>query len=154
MAVRALPVFAGCGAMSRQGRYWIFFVIVAVGLALSWAQVGRKARQALESEPVLLLVTEVPCTPMASPCAAIGRDRALVLGPDEQGLRIRLTGIPVSEIIRVEALFVGSDGRTSGPGNMLPDDGAWVVSEVPSESGMLRIRVVRSRDVTVAEFPL
>ena len=154
MAVRALPVFAGCGAMSRQGRYWIFFVIVAVGLALSWGQVGRKARQALESEPVLLLVTEVPCTPMASPCAATGRDRALVLGPDEQGLRIRHAGIPVSEIIRVEALFVGSDGRTSGPGNLLPDDGAWVVSEVPSESGMLRIRVVRSRDVTVAEFPL
>ena len=61
--------------MSRQGRYWIFFVIVAVGLALSWGQVGRKTRQALEIEPVLLLVTETPCTPMATPCAAVGRDR-------------------------------------------------------------------------------
>ena len=154
MVVRALPVFAGCGAMIRQGRYWIFFVIVAVGLALSWGQVGRKTRQALEIEPVLLLVTETPCTPMASPCAAVGRDRALVVGPDGQGLRIRQTGIPVSQIVGVEALFVGTDGRTSGPRKVLPDDGAWVVSEVPPESGMLRIRVVGSGEVTVAEFPL
>ena len=154
MAVRALPVFVGCGAMSRQGRYWILFVIVAVGLALSWGQVGRKTHQALESEPVLLLVTETPCTPMASPCAAVGRDRALVLGPDGQGLRLRQTGLPVSQIIGVEALFVGTDGRTSGPGKLLPDGGTWFVSELPPESGMLRIRVVGSRDVTVAEFPL
>ena len=132
----------------------MFFVIVAVGLALSWGQVGRKTRQALEIEPVLLLVTETPCTPMVSPCAAAGRDRALVVGPDGQGLRIRQTGFPVSQIVTVEALFVGTDGRIPGSGKLLPDEGTWAVSEVPPESVMLRIRVVGSGEVTVAEFPL
>ena len=154
MAGRVLPAFAGCGAMSRQGRYWIFFVIVAVGLSLSWGQVGRKTRQVLEDEPVMLLVTETPCTPIASPCAAVGRDRALLLGPDEQGLRIRQTGIPVLEIIRVESVFVGTDGQASEPGKLLPDGEAWIVSGLPPGSVRLHIRVVGNRDVTVAEFPL
>ena len=140
--------------MSRQGRYWIFFVIVAVGLALSWGQVGRKTRQVLEDEPVLLLATEAPCTPMVSPCAAVGSDRALLLGPDMQGLRIRQTGIPVAEIDRVEAVFVGTEGQASEPAELYPDDDAWIVSEMPSTPGRLRVRVVGNRDVTVAEFPL
>ena len=154
MAVRVSPAFAGCGVMSRQGRYWIFFVIVAMGLALSWGLVGRKTQQALESEPVLWLVTEAPCTPMASPCAAVRSDRALLLGPDERGLRVRQTGVPASEIIRVEAVFVGREGLASEPGKLYPDGDAWIVSEVPSMPGALRIRIVGNRDVTVAEFPL
>ena len=140
--------------MSRQGRYWILFVIVAVGLALSWGQVGRKTRQALEDEPVLLLATEAACTPRLSPCAAVGRDRALLLGPDERGLRLRQTGIPLAEIIRVEAEFVGKAARTSEPTKLYPDGDAWIVPEVPAVPGALRVRVVGNHDITVAEFPL
>ena len=132
----------------------MFFVIVAVGLALSWGQVGRKTRQALEDEPVLLLATEAPCMPKTSPCAAVGPDRALLLGPDRRGLRIRQTGIPVSEIIRVEAVFVDADGQASQPAKLFSEDDAWLVSRLPPVAATLRIRVVGNRDVTVADFPL
>jgi len=59
-------------------RLWIFFVIVATALVLSWGQIGHKAdRVAVDG----LLDTETPCRPYAAPCAAYGSDIALVLGP-------------------------------------------------------------------------
>ncbi len=135
-------------------RYWILFVIVAVGLALSWGQVGRRAQQALESEPVVYLVTEQPCRPVVSPCAAVGADRALVLGPDGGGMRIRQTGVPLNEIVSVEVTFLGQEGQELESRILEREDQAWPINEVPSLARALRVRVGGNRDLTVAEFPL
>jgi len=154
MVLRALPVFAVCGPMSRLGRYWIFFVIVAVGLALSWGQVGRKTQRLLESEPVVFLVTERPCRPSVEPCAAVAGDRAVVLGPAQVGLRVKQTGISTADIVDVEAVFLALDGENTGFRSLTRRADAWSVSDVPALSQMLRIRIISNHDVTVAEFPL
>ena len=86
--------------MTRLGRYWLFFVIVAVGLALSWGQVGRKAQRALDSSPVVYLHTETPCRPQLAPCAAVAGDRALVLGPAQNGLLVKQAGLRDDELRR------------------------------------------------------
>jgi len=140
--------------MSRLGRYWIFFVIVAVGLALSWGQVGRKTQRALETEPVVFLLTERPCEPGSAPCAAVADDRAVVLGPGPNGLRVKQTGVPIADIVEVEAGFVGAAGELTGSRILMRHADAWLVSDVPASSRVLRIRIIGSRDVTVAEFPL
>jgi len=140
--------------MSRLGRYWIFFVIVAVGLALSWGQVGRKTQRALETEPVVLLMAEKPCEPDVAPCAAVADDRAVVLGPGRNGLRVKQAGVPIADIVAVEAEFLGAAGELTGSRTLTQEADAWLVSGVPATSRVLRIRIVRSRDVTVAEFPL
>jgi hypothetical protein len=140
--------------MSRLGRYWIFFVIVAVGLALSWGQVGRKTKRALETDPVVFLTTERPCKPYLAPCAAVADDRAVVLGPSPGGLRVKQTGVPIADIVEVEAGFLGAAGELTGSRILTRQAGAWLVSDVPAPSRVLRIRIIGSRDVTVAEFPM
>lgn len=75
--------------MRRIDWIWIFFVIVAVGLVLSWGRTGQR----LQNEPVVtgalsadrILEPESPCRPLEAPCAALGRDLALVLGPVAEG---------------------------------------------------------------------
>ena len=140
--------------MRAQARYWILFVIVAVGLALSWGQVGRKTQRAMESEPVVYLVTEQPCRPVVSPCAATGTDRALVLGPDRGGMRIRQTGIHFGDIVRVEVTLLGQQGQDLGSRILQPVDQTWPVTEIPSSARALRVRLVGNRELTLAEFPL
>jgi len=140
--------------MSRLGRYWLFFVIVAVGLALSWGQVGRKAQRTLTETPVVFLKTEADCRVLASPCAAIAADRALVLGPDDAGLRIRQTGLVPGSIVRAELVFLAIDGsELEGP--VLPAaPEAWRVGDVPETAVSVLVRIVGSREITAAEFAL
>ena len=80
-----------------MGRYWIFFVIVAVGLVLSWGQVGRKTEHELRERPVDFLSVESGCDPMHAPCAAYAGERAMVLGPEQGGLLLKLAGIDPAE---------------------------------------------------------
>jgi hypothetical protein len=137
-----------------QAKYWIFFVIVAVGLALSWGQIGRKAERALTSAPVVFLTTEQPCRPREAPCAALASDRALVLGPVAPGLGIRQTGLAVPAVSRVEAIALSADG--SQIDSYLPalGDEVWRLPELPAEVAVLRVRVSADDEVTVADFPL
>lgn len=97
--------------MSRQGSYWLFFVIVAVGLALSWGQVGRKTERVLKERSATYLVPEAVCAPRVHPCAEVAKDRALVLGPVENGLAVKYAGFEPSAIVRVEATYLSPDKR-------------------------------------------
>ena len=151
---RAWRVFVGCGRMSKAGRYWILFVIVAVGLALSWGQVGHKTQRVLKTDPVVYLVAEQPCRPRMVPCAAIAGDRALVLGPDRNGLQLMQTGISVAEIAGVEVQFIGADAEPIGSSTLARRSNAWQLSQPPAAAATLRIRVIGNHETTVAEFPL
>ena len=71
--------------MRRMDWIWIFFVIVAVGLVLSWGRTGQRLQKDPDVAAVLsvdrILEAESPCRPFKAPCAALGQDLALVLGP-------------------------------------------------------------------------
>lgn len=137
--------------MSRLGRYWLFFVIVAVGLALSWGQVGRKAQRVLEAEPVSYLTVEPGCYAGQKPCAAIAGDHALVLGPALVGLRLKQTGFPRGEIVTVEASVLGAAAHAV---RVVREADSWQILAPAESTGPVRIRVVGNGRVTVADFPV
>lgn len=132
--------------------YWLVFVVVAVGLALSWGQVGRKTERAMAETPVQVLRAEDGCRPMQAPCAALGHDRALVLGPGSGGLILRATGmdLPARDI---EALARSADGRETALVPLVMGD-AWVLDRLPPDPVTLRVSLYLGDGVTVAEFPL
>jgi len=140
--------------MSRLGRYWIFFVIVAVGLALSWGQVGRKAQRVLADEPVVYLATEPDCRAAQAPCAAFAADRALILGPDRHGLRLRQTGLIATAVVSVEVAFLAADGNETGKRLLPAASESWWLDDVPENAQGLRVRVVGNGETTAAEFSL
>lgn len=140
--------------MSGYGRYWLFFVIVAVGLALSWAQIGRKTHRVLEEAAVVYLVNERPCQPRIAPCAALAGDRALVLGPAAGGLALKHTGLSLTDLISGEAVFVAGDGSEIGRRNLRLDAPDWLLGGIPESTQRLRIRLTGNREVTVGDFPL
>ena len=140
--------------MSRLGRYWLFFVIVAVGLALSWGQVGVKTRRALAEEPVVYLAVESACFADRQPCAAIAGDHALVLGPMPGGFRLKQTGYEDGGIIRVEASALddtASETRVLAVGR---EAAAWSILTPVDRIAAVRVRVVGNGRVSVADFPV
>ncbi|MCG6965161.1 MAG: hypothetical protein LJE59_01470 [Chromatiaceae bacterium] len=140
--------------MSRLGRYWLFFVIVAVGLALSWGQVGRKTDRVLRDEPVVYLVNEPDCRPLLAPCAALAGDRALVLGPAARGLAVRQTGFTADDIVSAEAIFLSLSGQEIARRPLHMDAAVWESGDIPKSAAMLRIRIRGARETSVADFPL
>lgn len=140
--------------MSRIGRYWLFFVIVAVGLALSWGQIGRKTQHALEAAPVSYLTVETNCLADLRPCAAIAGDHALVLGPVDRGLMLKQTGFQDTSVASVEAAIAveGADDerllavKRAGDGWLIPVDNRTGFS--------LQVRLTANGRVSVADFPL
>ena len=138
--------------MSRLGRYWLFFVIVAVGLALSWDLVGRKAQRTLTETPVVYLATEPDCGASRLPCAALAADRALVLGPEGTGLRLRQTGLTVADIIHAEVVFLAADGSEMGERRLPTAPETWLLADIPTGARGLHVRVVGNGETTAAEF--
>lgn len=144
----------GRAGVTRLGRYWLFFVIVAVGLALSWGQVGQKTHRVLQNAPVVYLQTERDCRPGVAPCTAIGGDRALVLGPAGRGLLARHTGFDASTLVAAEAISLDAEGRELARVNLLPAAREWPLADIPPNTHTLRYRIDANRETTVAEFPL
>lgn len=140
--------------MTRIGRYWIFFVIVAVGLALSWAQVGNKTRRMLLDEPLVYLNTDADCRPRVAPCAAVGGDRALVLGPGQTGLIARRTGLDANDLVSAEVIMFDGEGKELLRTALLADARDWRLGPLPDATHSLRIHIVAHSGNTVAEFPL
>lgn len=140
--------------MSRLGRYWLFFVIVAVGLALSWGQVGRKTQRVLTDEPVAFLASEPDCRVTHAPCAAVAADRALVLGPAGGGLRLRQTGFDTAAISTIEAQLLADGKALQPPRPLLRDGDGWRLPLPGSARGTVRLRVVGRDRISVADFPL
>ena len=149
-----MPRSVGSGAMSRLGRYWLFFVIVAVGLVLSWGQVGRKTQRVLSEEPVSILASEPDCQVIRGPCAAVAADRALVLGPAAGGLRLRQTGFDPADIATIEAQLLRDGETPQAPRPLLRDGDGWRLTLPEAAAGTLRLRVVGTERISVADFEL
>ena len=135
-----------------MGRYWIFFVIVAVGLVLSWGQIGRKAESRLESTPVVLLATEAGCHLARAPCAAYGEGLAMVARWDARAatIEVRLVGLDPQEVSAARVQVPGRDGelplawRVAGSG--------WA-GRLPAAGSPLSVVLETGRRRLVAEFP-
>jgi hypothetical protein len=140
--------------MQSQARYWIFFVIVAVGLVLSWGQVGRKTERAIAERPVVYLVAERPCRPRQAPCAALAGDRALVLGPAGDGLRLRQAGFAGDTLVRIDIEYVDGLDEVIQRGGVDPALADWRLQSPPAGARRLRVSVESNVDLSVAEFPL
>jgi hypothetical protein len=140
--------------MNGYARYWIFFVIVAVGLVLSWGQVGRKTDQVMAQQDVIYLQTETPCRPRQAPCAAVATDRALVLGPDGDGLRLRSAGFDADRLLGIEYAFIGADGEELARSAIDQSATSWRIGHPPTAASEIRASVLVNGEKTVAEFPL
>lgn len=140
--------------VTRIGRYWIFFVIVAVGLALSWGQVGNKTQRVLLEEPIMYLRAEADCRPRVEPCAALGSDRALVLGPADTGLIARKTGMDGNDVNGAEVIMLAADGTEVGRLTLLPGEADWRLADIPAATRAVRFRITGRGVTTVADFPL
>ena len=143
--------------MNRTNRLWIFFVIVAVGLVLSWGQVGREQSQRIATPGGSWLDTETPCEPLAAPCAAYGGDAALVVGPERPGvLRLKLVGSDAPQFGGV-SVFQRRSGRGESAA-LAPEPvgpGEWDIP-LPDLSGArnAELRVRFDRPAVQAAFPL
>lgn len=141
--------------MGSWNRVWIFFVIVAVGLVLSWGQIGRKAEQRLGADPSRLLQTESPCQPRRAPCAATGAAFALVLGPDgPRALQLRAVGEPGPELAEVRVRATGKAAEWSLVAEPLGPD-AWRLPLPEEAAGAgVELQVRLARPAVAALFPL
>ncbi len=87
----------------KWDRVWIFFVIIAIGLALSWGRVGQNTREDMGEDDFLLLRTEPGCVLPRDTCAAYLSDVALVakaeMLPDARiGLYFKAVGLAPGEV--------------------------------------------------------
>jgi hypothetical protein len=143
--------------MNRWNRLWIFFAIVAVGLVLSWGQVGREASQRVATRAGAWLDTEVPCAPLHTPCAAYGGDVALVLGPDRPDvLRLKVVGVDDPRIGGASVFTRGGGQSDSVELGLEPAGLAqWTVG-LPdlSTAATAEFRVYFERPAVQAVFPL
>jgi hypothetical protein len=140
--------------LSRLGRYWLFFVIVAVGLVLSWGQVGRKTHQVLTEAPTTLLTTEANCRPGRAPCAAMGNSHAVVLGPAGNGLRVVTKGFDPASLLGGRVTWVDHANDVVGQAMLGTDATEWQIRSVPVDSRRIRIEIDSNDGTVVAEFPL
>ena len=66
---------------------------------------------------------------------------------------MRQTGLETAGITRIELIALSTDGSGSVP-TLRPLRGdTWLVPDVPSQTTVLRVRVVGNRDTSVADFP-
>lgn len=144
----------------KWDRLWIFFVIVAVGLALSWGKVGQKTEQRISQDQFVLLRVESGCRLPVDSCAAYGSELALVakaawLADKRLAVYFRLVGPEMAMVNQFEAeLHV--EGRMSQPQAVLRRQEDWQVilsGPAPLGSG-LRIRFETSSGRYAAEYPL
>jgi hypothetical protein len=140
--------------LSRLGRYWLFFVIVAVGLVLSWGQVGRKTHQVLTEAPTTLLTTEANCRPGLAPCAAMGNSRAMVLGPAGNGLRVVTKGFDPASLLAARATWFDRANDVVGQSTLSTDATEWRIRSLPGDARRMRIEIDSNDGTVVAEFPL
>lgn len=137
--------------MKISSRYLIFYVLLALGLALSWNQVGRRA-QLIPGAKLHVMSVDGDCRPLESPCAAYAQQFALVLGPD--GARLRLLGekLPPGHELRIQQ-FDHSVTELESPHFAPEAPQAWWVEPV-LPTGRLRVSLLVGDEQWVAEYPL
>ena len=137
--------------MKQTSRYLIFYAILAVGLAISWTQVGKRA-QLVPDANLHIMSVDADCRPLQAPCAAYAAEFAMVLGPD--GRRLRLLGerLPLAGELKMQQ-FDHSAHELQPPRFGLQKTGQWWVEPVVL-SGRLRVSLLLGEEQWVAEYPL
>jgi len=140
--------------LNRTNAIWIFFVIVAVGLVLSWAQLGHKAEFGDAADPFSLLVAEPGCDLNRAPCAAYGTKLALVARVTRDGqLMLRLVGQPAETAPTAELQVPGSAPLAVPLRSLEPGWGGSVPPHADA-AATLRVRLRVGPDAYLAEFAL
>jgi len=137
--------------MSKTNRYLMFYVILAVGLAVSWTQVGRRA-QLVPDADLYVMSVDGDCQPLQTPCAAYAREFALVLGPDGNRLRLQGEKLPLGAELHMQQ-FDHSAHELKAPSVSLVRTGLWRVEPVVPY-GRLRVNLLLGDQQWVAEYPL
>lgn len=144
----------------KWDRLWIFFVIVAVGLALSWGKVGQNTEKEVSKDPFELLRVEPACDLRAEGCAAYGSELALVakaaaLSDDSLGMYFRLVGLDMAGISGFE-VALHRDGVSPQPLAVLRRQQDWqvVLTGPLSPPADLRVRFETAAGRYAAEYPL
>lgn len=157
--------------MRRSDWVWIFFVIIAVGLVLSWGRTGQRLQKeqtdaggGLDVDRVLS--PESPCRPLQSPCAAFGQTLAVVLGPVAASPGVLALKL-VADETRAEPPRPRIDWQAEGEGyspelhlapRHVPEQDQWLVvlpedsAQAPAPSLWVRLDVAETS--YAAQFPL
>ncbi|MEO5342164.1 MAG: hypothetical protein H7842_02295 [Gammaproteobacteria bacterium SHHR-1] len=150
---------------NRRDRWiWYFFVIIGVGTASSFTFVGKfNPRNADQPNPqaIQLLWPEQGCNPVQEPCAALGRDKAVVarLYPLRPGYRLllRTQGLSEDHASRIQAVWLDASGVPLGEViSLRPARGGGVTGDLQAIPGAqtLRISLRHLGQMLVAELPM
>lgn len=141
--------------MRRFNRYLMIYLILGIGLAIAWTQVGRGPRLAPNTGLRVMSVDE-HCQPRRAPCAAYAEAFALVAGPDPEGAGLLLVGEKLPADVRVDLVQLDANSRPlpSPPLllRILPGK-RWRV-ELLQAGGRLRVNLSSAGEQWIAEFPL
>jgi len=137
--------------VKQRYSYWIFFTILSVGLALSWAQVGKRAKLSKGSK-LSVMSLDQDCRPWQLPCAAYATNFALVLGADSKGV-LRLLGEQLPASMELSLVHLKGSMELPVPKISKQNERQWQI--VPSEDvGRLRVNLQLADKQWIAEFPL
>lgn len=138
--------------MKKRNSYLIFYVILAVGLALSWSQVSRRA-QLVPNSQVSVMQVDAACEPQTAPCAAYAQHFALVLGPSGDHLKLVGQSLPEGVELHVQQLDLQARIMQSQPLVKALAGEAWSLRPLEG-GGRLRVRLLKEGHEWLAEFPL
>lgn len=144
----------------KWNRLWIFFVIIAIGLALSWGRVGQNTREDMGSDDFLLLRSEPNCALLQGACAAYLSDMALVakavtLADARLGLYFKLVGVDVGGVdeFTVQLIHAPAPPQTLAVLRRV-DDWQAIYSGKPLTQGQVRVSFKYGGSKYVADYSL
>lgn len=128
--------------MKAFNRYLIFFIIVAVGLVFSWGQVGKRTGQAMDNLQAELLTPEAGCQPSNAPCAAFGKQQALVLGPHQNGFMLKYQS--TSDVsAEVQAEYISKENAVTPEAVLITHlaKNSWLIAKPSGNYPAIRLRI-------------
>lgn len=144
----------------KWDRVWIFFVIIAIGLALSWGKVGQNTREDMGSDDFLLLRSEPNCVLAQDVCAAYLSDMALVakamtLDDARLGLYFKLVGVDAGEVdeFTVQLIHAPAPAQTLAVLRRV-DDWQAIYTGKPLTQAQVRVSFKHGGSKYVAEYSL
>lgn len=139
--------------MKRFNRYLMFYLILGIGLAIAWTQVGRRMQLAPNTGLRVMSIDE-HCVPQESPCAAYAKAFALILGPSGGNGSLLLKGDKLPKDSRLD--FVQLDIHSlelPAPLARAMPNGQWLL-EPAKKPGRLRVNLSAGGEQWIAEYPL
>ena len=139
--------------MKRFNRYLLFYLILGIGLAIAWTQVGRRMQLA-PNTGLRIMSLDDRCVPQEAPCAAYANNFALVLGPSKGGKDLLLIGDKLPADTRLDLVQLDTHSlELPSPLLRAMPNGHWLV-EPAAAPGRLRVNLSSGGEQWIAEFPL